>query len=276
MSIGPDYDRAHINLGNALKDQGQLDDAMAAYRQAMNLKPDDARYHGNLIVAMLYHPGYDQRAIGEECRRWYERYAEPYARSIARHSNSPDPDRRVRIGYVSPEFRSHVDGWLMAPLLANHDHRDFEIFCYAGVARPDSLTEELRGHTDVWRNTVGLSDQQVADLVRDDRIDILVDLKLHTGGNRLLVFARKPAPVQVCWLRLSRDHRPADDRLPPDRSLPRSAGSLRRVLCGEIRTPTRHFLVLPAPARRSAGQSAPRPPDGLDHLRLPEQLLQGQ
>ncbi len=200
VSIGPDYDRAHINLGNALKDQGQLDDAMAAYRQAMNLKPDDGRYHSNLIVAMLYHPGYDQRAIGEECRRWYERYAEPYARSIAPHTNTPDPGRHLRIGYVSPEFRSHVDGWLMAPLLANHDHRDFEIFCYAGVARPDALTEELRGHTDVWRDTVGLSDQQVADLVRDDRIDILVDLKLHTGGNRLLVFARKPAPVQVCWL----------------------------------------------------------------------------
>ena len=86
------------------------------------------------------------------------------------------------------------------PLLSHHDHRQFEIFCYADVARPDAVTERLRGHADVWRNTVGLSDQQLADLVRSDQIDILVDLTMHMANNRLLVFARKPAPVQVAWL----------------------------------------------------------------------------
>ena len=86
------------------------------------------------------------------------------------------------------------------PLLSNHDHRQCEIFCYADVARPDAVTERLRGYADVWRSTVGLSDQQVADLVRSDQIDILVDLTMHTANNRLLVFARKPAPVQVAWL----------------------------------------------------------------------------
>ena len=86
------------------------------------------------------------------------------------------------------------------PLLSHHDHRQFEIFCYADVLRPDAVTERLRGYADVWRSTVGLSDQQLADLVRSDQIDILVDLTMHTADNRLLVFARKPAPVQVTWL----------------------------------------------------------------------------
>ena len=106
----------------------------------------------------------------------------------------------LRIGYVSSEFRDHADSFFTVPLLSNHDHGGFEIFCYAEVARPDALTDRLRGYADVWRNIAGLSDPQVADLVRSDRIDILVDLKLHTADNRLLVFARKPAPVQVTWL----------------------------------------------------------------------------
>jgi protein O-GlcNAc transferase len=200
VSLKPDYARAYLNLGNTLKDQGRLDDAIAAYRTAISLEPDDDGYHGSLILAMHYHPGYDQRAIGDECRRWSHRHAEPLARDIHPHTNPPDPDRRLRIGYVSPEFRNHIDGWLMAPLLSNHDRRGFEIFCYARVAHPDSHTERLRGHADTWRDTRGLSDRQTADLVRGDRIDILVDLKVHTAGNELLVFARKPAPVQVSWL----------------------------------------------------------------------------
>ncbi len=92
------------------------------------------------------------------------------------------------------------NSFFMVPLLSNHDHNQFEIFCYAQVSRPDLMTERLRGYADVWRNIVGVSDERAADLVRSDRIDILVNLKLHTGDNRLLVFARKPAPVQVTWL----------------------------------------------------------------------------
>ena len=112
----------------------------------------------------------------------------------------PDPERRLRIGYVSPDFRNHAVSFLLMPLLSNHDHGQVEIFCYAEVARPDDVTERLRACADVWRVTVGLTDEQMADMVRKDRIDILVDLALHTANNRLLVFARKPAPVQVTWL----------------------------------------------------------------------------
>ena len=165
------------------------------------LKPDSARIHSNLVLTLHYHPGYDAAAIHEECRRWNQQHAEPLRKFIQPHANRPDPERRLRIGYVSPDFRDHVDVVL-------HDLRccrttitgSCEIFCYADVARPDAMTERLRGYADVWRSTVGLSDQQVADLVRSDQIDILVDLAMHTANNRLLVFARKPAPVQVTWL----------------------------------------------------------------------------
>src|SRR5262249_38309202 len=142
----------------------------------------------------------DQSAIRDECRRWNAQHAEPLAKGIRPHANLPDPERRLRIGYVSPDFRDHADSFFTIPLLSNHDHGRFEIFCYSQVAHPDALTERLRGYADIWRDIVGLSDQQVADLVRGDGIDILVDLKVHTADNRLLVFARKPAPVQVTWL----------------------------------------------------------------------------
>lgn len=200
VRLDPGYARAYLNLGNTLKDQGQLDEAIAAYRTAIELEPDNPGAHSTLILAMHYHPGYDQRAIFQECRCWSDRHAARFAREIRPHANRPDPDRRLRIGYVSPEFRNHVDGWLIAPLLRNHDHARFEIVCYARVSRPDAHTERLRGFADVWRDTVGLSDQQTADLVRSDQVDILVDLKLHTAGGELLVFARKPAPVQITWL----------------------------------------------------------------------------
>ena len=200
VRLKPDYAEAHANLGNGLMERGQLDDAIAAYRTALQLKPDAAHIHSNLVRILHYHPGYDPQAIREECRRWNARHAEPLQKDIRPHTNLPDPERRLRIGYVSPDFRDHVDSFFTVPLLSNHDHRQFEIFCYAQVARPDALTERLRGYADVWRSIVGLSDAQAADLVRSDQIDILVDLKLHTADNRLLVFARKPAPVQVAWL----------------------------------------------------------------------------
>ena len=107
------------------------------------------------------------------------------------------PDRRLRIGYVSPDFREHPVARFVEPLLAAHDHAHFEIFCYAEGHIVDAVTRRLQGHADQWRSLVGLSDEQATELIRQDAIDILVDLCGHTAGNRILVFARKPAPVQV-------------------------------------------------------------------------------
>jgi len=200
LRLKPDLAGAQSNLGNVLKDQGWLDEAIAAYRTSLQLKPDAADTHSNLVLALRFHPGYDAEAIQQECRRWDQQHAEPLKRLIQPQSNDRDPERRLRIGYVSPDFYDHVVSFFTVPLLSHHDHRQCEIFCYADISRPDALTERLRGYADVWRNTVGLSDQQVADLVRSDQIDILVDLAMHMADNRLLVFARKPAPIQVAWL----------------------------------------------------------------------------
>jgi len=222
LRLKPDHAEALLNLGNARKDQGRLDDALAAYRAALRVKPEAAHIHSNLILILNYHPRYDARAIQEECARWNQRHAEPVKEFIRPPANRPDPERRLRIGYVSPDFRENVDSFFTIPLLANHDHQQCEIFCYANVARPDAYTERLRGYADVWRSTVGLTDQELADLVRNDQIDILVDLKVHTAHNRLLMFARKPAAVQVTWLAypgttglFAMDYRLTDPHLDP-------------------------------------------------------------
>ena len=109
-----------------------------------------------------------------------------------------DPERRLKNRIcLAPDFKKHAVAPAVLPLLASHDHEKFEIFCYAEVQKPDAMTDRFRAHADQWRSTVGLSDEQMASLIRQDRIDILVDLAGHTAGNRLLVFARGPAPIQV-------------------------------------------------------------------------------
>jgi predicted O-linked N-acetylglucosamine transferase (SPINDLY family) len=137
--------------------------------------------------------------IYEEHRRWNQQHAEPLKKLIQPHTNNRDPDRRLRVGYVSPDFREHIVGQNLLPLLREHDHQQMEIFCYANLVRADALTEQFRRYADVWRSIAGLSDSQAVDLVRHDRIDILVDLTLHSAKNRLVVFAHKPAPVQVTF-----------------------------------------------------------------------------
>jgi predicted O-linked N-acetylglucosamine transferase (SPINDLY family) len=149
---------------------------------------------------MNYHPGMEASAIAEEHRRWNQVHAEPLRPFILPHTNERSPSRRLRIGYVSPDFRAHSVAYFLEGLLEHHDHSQVEVFCYAEVANPDAVTarmEQLAGH---WRRITGMPDAEVAELIRHDGIDILVDLAGHTANRRLLVFARKPAPVQVTWL----------------------------------------------------------------------------
>jgi predicted O-linked N-acetylglucosamine transferase (SPINDLY family) len=191
--------QAWTNRGIAFRDQGRHDEALACLRKALELNPRLLTAASNLVYGLLFHPDYDARAILAEHRRWDEQFARPLAPLILPHSNEPVPDRRLKIGYVSADFRDHVLGHNLLPLFREHDHRHFEIFCYADVMRPDACTRGFQGAADVWRGVAGQSDDEVARLVRADRIDILVDLALHTAGNRLLTFARKPAPVQVTF-----------------------------------------------------------------------------
>jgi predicted O-linked N-acetylglucosamine transferase (SPINDLY family) len=200
IKLNPRLAAAHNNLGTALKYVGELEQAVAAFRKAIKLNPHFAEAHSNLIFCLHHHPGYDASAIAEEAGRWNQRHAEPLKHLIQPHGNDRSPDRRLRVGYLSADFRKHPVGRFLLPVLEHHDHAAFGIFCYADVRHGDDMTEQLRRHADQWRTIVGLGDQQVAQTVREDRIDILVDLAGHTAGNRLLVFARKPAPVQVTWL----------------------------------------------------------------------------
>ena len=191
--------KRHSNLGNALKDQGRMEAAIVEYRQALRLRPDDAAMHSNLIYTLYFLPGSDRGLIAEEQGRWNQRFSNPVPRlSLPREINR-DPERRLRVGYVSPDFSSHVVGRNLRPLFQCHDHRDFEIVCYSEVVRPDSLTEEFRRRSDRWRNTMGLSDDALAGMIQQDGVDILVDLTQHMNGNRLPVFARQPAPLQVSF-----------------------------------------------------------------------------
>jgi predicted O-linked N-acetylglucosamine transferase (SPINDLY family) len=200
LALKQDFAEAHNNLGNALKDQGKLEEALACYRRALELKPDDAETHSNLVYTRVFCPGCDAQTLYEEQRRWNQCHAASLAQFIQPHRNDRSPHRRLRVGYVSPDFRNHAESFFTVPLLSAHDHQNFEIFCYADVVCPDAITARLRSYADAWRNITGLTDEQVAHLVRQDRIDILVDLTMHMARNHLLVFARKPAPVQVCWL----------------------------------------------------------------------------
>jgi predicted O-linked N-acetylglucosamine transferase (SPINDLY family) len=200
IAINPNYAGACNNMGNALKDTGRLDDAILAYRRSVALAPEFVEAHSNLIYALHYHPGVDAAAIAQEQRIWNRQHAEPRKPTVLPLSDNRDPDRRLRIGYVSPDLCEHVVGGFLLPLLQNHDRQSVEIFAYAQVPSPDAMTARLKMHTDGWRSIVGLSDAQAAELIRRDKIDVLVDLALHTASNRLLIFAHKPAPVQATYL----------------------------------------------------------------------------
>jgi len=199
LEIKPDHTEAHNNLGNALKDQGQLDEAITVYRRALELNPNHALVHSNLVYALHFLPGSNESAIAKERERWNQQFSEPLKRFLAPHANHRSPERRLRIGYVSPDFRDHVIGRNLLPLLKRHDSQNLELLCYSGAVRLDKLTEEFRQRAEGWRSTVGVGDEALAEMIRRDGVDILVDLTQHMAGNRLSVFARKPAPVQVSF-----------------------------------------------------------------------------
>jgi predicted O-linked N-acetylglucosamine transferase (SPINDLY family) len=200
VELGPGLAMAHANLGIALADRGEASQAVSCLRRAVALDPHFARAHSSLVYMLMFCPDQDAQMIAEDCRRWNQAHAKPLAHTITPHPNDRTPDRRLRVGYVSPDFRAHSQAFFTVPLFAAHDRRRHEIFAYADVAAPDEITAQLRSSVDHWRDIRGFSGEQVAAMVRQDRIDILVDLTMHMAGAHLDVFARKPAPVQLCWL----------------------------------------------------------------------------
>jgi predicted O-linked N-acetylglucosamine transferase (SPINDLY family) len=200
LALRPNMADATNNLGNAYKDCGNVRDTVACYGRALALGPKEPGIHSNLVYTLQFHPGYDDESLFREQRRWNELHAVPLKASIRPHENDRSPDRKLRVGYVSAYFYSQAESFFVAPLLENHDRRQFEIHCYASVVRPDQFTTRLRSAADGWHEVLGWPDAELTEQIRRDRIDVLIDLAMHMAHNRMLVFARKPAPVQIAWL----------------------------------------------------------------------------
>ena len=199
LELKPDLVPALGNLATALKHAGQMDEALECHRRALAIKPDPI-VADNLLLAVYFHPGYSPAQIRQEHDRWNRAFMAPLARRAQAHGNDRTPDRQLKIAYVSPDFREHPVGRFMLPLLSHHDREGHEITCYADVRREDAMTHRLKSFVDQWEDVTALSDEALARKVEEDRIDILVDLTMHLEYNRMFVFARKPAPVQVTYL----------------------------------------------------------------------------
>jgi len=200
LELRPKCAEALAAMGDALFEMGRLDECLTSYRRAVSLRPGNSIFHSRLLYAMHYHPDCDSAAILRAHRKWGRQIEKRFVRRRQPHRNAPDPERRLRIGYVSPAFMDHAVGRFIYPLLAHHNRARFEIHLYSDTTHPDDFTECIRAHADHWRSTRELSAAQLAAQIRADGIDVLVDLSLHAAGNRLLTFARKPAPVQITWL----------------------------------------------------------------------------
>jgi len=196
LRLKPDFPAAHVNLGNALKDLGCLKEAAGCYREAMRIDPSCVEAHTNLIFVMNFDADVTLAEQQRERTRWFDVHGRRLA-VAADHANEPDPDRRLRVGYVSAHFRHQAATYAFAPVVLGHDPERFEVFCYSDTTAEDELTQKFRAGVHSWRNTVGASDEKLAALMRADRIDILVDTVGFMSGHRLLAFARKPAPIQA-------------------------------------------------------------------------------
>jgi protein O-GlcNAc transferase len=200
LKLRPNSVSALNSLGNACKNRGEIARAIDCYERALSADPDFELADANRLLALTLHPDCDPSAMLREQKLWEQRHARRFFKETARpYANDRAADRRLRVGYVSADFRDHVVGRNVLPILRERDRAQFEVFCYSNVNRPDAMTDRFRSLSDGWRNIARLDNRSAADLVRADEIDILVDLSLHTGGNRLLIFARKPAPVQVTF-----------------------------------------------------------------------------
>jgi len=198
--LNPNSARAHNRLGTTLLALAELPQAIAEFDRAMALAPADPAIHSNKVFAVHFHPDFDGPAILREARKFDEKFGHPAGSDAVRHENDRDPDRPLRIGYLSPNFRAHCQSFFTVPLLEHHDKKNFQIFCYSDSAKIEDATNRLQSHADEWRNVFGMSHDKIAERITADRIDVLVDLTLHLSNNRLPVLALRPAPVQVSWL----------------------------------------------------------------------------
>jgi predicted O-linked N-acetylglucosamine transferase (SPINDLY family) len=195
LAIVPTYELALNNLGAALLALGRTDVAIERF-QAVADRSGNPDVFSNLLYAQHYLPDVTPTELLERHRR-YDGYVA--VKPPARHRNAPDPDRPLRIGYVSGDFAVHPVGHFVASVITRHDKSQFAAYCYSGRPSEDEIGERIKRHADEFRRTIAMTDEALIERIRDDSIDVLIDLSGHTAANRLVAFAHKPAPVQATW-----------------------------------------------------------------------------
>jgi len=197
--LNPEEEANYITIGNMYVERGNVDDALQSFRKALSINPGHAIARSCLLMSSQYHPSPSMEDLYNESISWPQ-YCTLDIPRTTRHDNDADPDRPLKIGYVSADFRMHPVGFHLVPAIYHHDPDKFEIFCYSNNSENDVLTKRLKSYAENWREIKELSDAEAHEMIRKDGIDILIDLSGHTGGNRLQLFARKPAPVQATWI----------------------------------------------------------------------------
>ncbi len=200
IELKPTFGWAHNNLGNVFKYKRQLDKAMCCYRRALAVEPEITGAHSNLLQSLHYLPAITLSELASEHAEFQKVHAAPLRAEWRPHENFVDPNRPLRVGFISADFVKHPVSYFLIRALENMNRDEFEIVCYADRVRPDEMTKRFQNVSKIYRDVSWRNDEQLAEVVREDQIDVLFDLAGHTAGNRMLVFARKPAPIQVTWL----------------------------------------------------------------------------
>ena len=204
LSLKPDLVTAHVNLGAALQARGDLDAAVDSFRAALSLQPHRADAHSGLLFTMSVDPAYSPAQRFGEARRYGSTLlaqAQPYTRwPVALADRATHGDRRLRVGLVSGDLRSHPVGFFVESIIAHLDPDRIELVAYPTLPQEDETTRRIKPHFAAWTSIVDVGDEPAAARIHADGIHILIDLAGHTAHNRLPVFARKPAPVQATWL----------------------------------------------------------------------------
>jgi protein O-GlcNAc transferase len=201
LELEPRAAEARAALAGCLASLGFVDEALAHYRGALQLLPDRFDVGSPYLFTLHHGAGNTPELLFAEAKRLGAALETSLAsQRSSLHANDWDTNRRLRIGYVSPDLRRHPVGFFLAPVLEAHDREAFEIFAYSDTRARDAMNERLRKAVPCFRDTADLGDAELSQQIRDDRIDLLIDLAGHTTGNRLQVFARKPAPLQLTWL----------------------------------------------------------------------------
>ncbi|SIO13922.1 Predicted O-linked N-acetylglucosamine transferase, SPINDLY family [Singulisphaera sp. GP187] len=200
VRLDPNRTEALVNLGFVLIEKGHIAEALAAYREAERVDPNSRPVQSSYLYGLNYDPEADPETLLAEHRRWGLRQQEDAPTIELSSAHDRARDRPLRVGYVSADFRVHPVAYFLRHVLRHHDRRQVEPIGYSEVTAPDAMTAELESLSDAWRPIYGMNDEQVAELIQRDRLDILVDLSGHTARHRMGLFAHKPAPIQVTYL----------------------------------------------------------------------------